>query len=122
MQKGKTPPKKPLTPFFMFREKEKEKGRTMGGKDAGAAWAKLSETEKKPYVEAYKKAKEKYDLYLEQTVGLPPRSSSKKKEKPTQFNAARIRAVCGQKKSSKEMPHTILKAMGRVLVRFCHNL
>ena len=116
MQKTKTPPKKPLTPFFLFREKEKDKGHTMGGKEAGALWAALSDSGKKPYLEEYKKAKEAYDKYLEETIGIPHRSSSKKAEKPTSFNSARIRAICGKKKSTKEMPHLIYKALGRVLV------
>lgn len=115
MQKA-TPPKKPLTPFFMFREKEKEKGVTMGGKEAGERWKALSESQKKPYIDAYKKAKEKYEKYLEEVEGIPPRSSSKKAEKPTAFRTSRIRAVCGHSKEVKQMSQPTYKALGRVVV------
>ena len=116
MQKG-SPPKKPLTPFFMYREKEKEKGITMGAKDAGAKWKALTDSQKKPYVDAYKKAKEKYDKYLEEE-GIAPRSSSKKTEKPTSFRTTRIRAVCGSNKEIKQMTSQTYKALGRVVVSF----
>ena len=115
MQKG-TPPKKPLTPFFMFREKEKEKGITMGGKDAGDKWKALTEAEKKPYTDAYKKAKEKYDKYLEEVEGIPAKSSAKKAEKPTCFKTSRIRAVCGKSKDVKQMSQAVYKGLGRVIV------
>ena len=115
MQKS-SPPKKPLTAFFMFREKEKEKGVTMGGKEAGEKWKALSESQKKPYVDAYKKAKDKYDKYLEEVEGIAPRSSSKKVEKPTCFRTGRIRAVCGHRKDIKQMSQQTYSALGRVLV------
>ena len=114
--KKETPPKKPLTPFFMFREKQKEKGMTLGGKEAGEKWAALSSAEKKPYQDAYKKAKEKYDKYLEDVEGIGPRST-KKAEKPTAFNTSRIRAVCGKSKDIKQMPQAVYRALGRVVVR-----
>lgn len=117
MHKG-TPPKKPLTPFFMFREKEKEKGITMGGKEAGEKWKALSDSQKKPYLDAYKKAKEKYDKYLEEVEGIPAKSSTKKKEKPTCFKTARIRAVCGRGKNIMQMTQSVYKGIGRVLVIF----
>ncbi len=113
--KRPTPPRKPLTAFFMFREKQKEKGITMGGKEAGEKWAGLSSAEKKVYEDAYKKAKEKYDKYLEEVEGIAPQSS-KKTEKPTHFNVARVRAVCTHAPSSLQMPHAIYRALGNVLV------
>ena len=115
--KKDTAPKKPLTPFFLFREQEKQKGNTMGGKEAGEKWASLSESQKKPYTEQYKKAKEKYDKYLEETEGIVPGTSSKKKEKPTSYKTSRIRALCGKEKEVKEMSNTIYKALGKVTVR-----
>jgi len=116
MQKG-TPPRKPLTAFFMFKEKEKEKGVTMSGKEAGEKWKALSDSEKKPYLDAYKKAKEKYDKYMEEVEGIPAgKSSSKKKEKPTSFKTSRIRAVCGKSKNVKGMSQNAYKGLGRVIV------
>ena len=116
MKKSETP-KKPVTAFFLFRDKEKEKGNPTGAKEVGAKWKKLSESEKKPFVDAYKKQKEKYDKYLEEVKGIVPRSSSKKKEKPTAFKSSRIRAVCGRSKDIKQMGSNIYRALGRVIVR-----
>jgi len=115
MQK-ETAPKKPLTAFFMFKEEEKKKGKPMGGKEAGEKWGALSESQKKPFLDAYKKAKEKYDKYLEDVEGIVPRTSSKKKEKPTSYKISRIRAVCGKNKEVKQMNHQTYKALGRVVV------
>jgi hypothetical protein len=114
--KKESAPKKPLTPFFLFKEKQKEKGHTMGGKEAGEKWRELSESQKAPYVDEYKKAKEKYDRYLEEVEGIAPRSSSKKKEKPTSFRTSRIRAVCGHDSEIKSTSDKVYKALGRVVV------
>ena len=113
-----TPPKKPLTPFFIFRDKEKAKGVAMGGKEAGEKWAALSKEEKKPYTESYRKAKEKFDKYLETVEGLGPRTSSKKKGKPTSFTTSKVRAIWGRKKDIKSLNgNELYKAMGRVSVK-----
>jgi hypothetical protein len=118
----KSPPKKPITPFFLFRQKLKEDGKKCGGKAAGDAWKELDEKEKAVFENEYKTAKEKYDKYLEEVEGIAPKSSSKKNEKPTCFNASRIRAVCGKKKEIKEMSGQTSKALGRVLERFMRDL
>ncbi len=109
-------PKKPLTPFFMFREKQKEKGNTLGGKEAGKMWKEMSDEEKKPYTEAYRKQKDKYDRYLEEVEGIPAKSSSKKKEKPTCYRSSRIRAVIGHGGVEKQMDTKAYAALGRVVV------
>jgi len=120
MQK-EPPPKKPLTPFFMYREDLKEKDIIVGGKEAGERWRKLTEAQRKPYADKYKKAKEKYDKYLEEEMGMTAKSSSKAKEKPTCFKTARIRAICGRSKLIKEISQSIYKGIGRVLVILCAN-
>ena len=120
MQK-ETPPKKPLTPFFMYREDLKEKGITVGSKEAGERWKKLTDAQRKPYTDKYKKAKEKYDRYLEEEMGITAKSSSKAKEKPTCFKTARMRAVCGRSKLIGEISQSIYKGIGRVLVILCAN-
>ena len=114
--KKDTPPKKPLTPFFMFLAKEKEKGKPVGGKEAGQRWASLSDAEKKPFVEQYKKSKDKFDKYLEEVEGVAPRTSSKKKEKPTAFKTSRIRTAWGREQDIKQTSNTCYKALGRVVV------
>eukprot|EP00826_Nyctotherus_ovalis_P053633 TRINITY_DN6994_c0_g2_i1.p1 TRINITY_DN6994_c0_g2~~TRINITY_DN6994_c0_g2_i1.p1 ORF type:complete len:135 (-),score=37.19 TRINITY_DN6994_c0_g2_i1:346-750(-) len=120
MQKA-TPPKKPLTPFFMFKEREREKGVTQGAKEAGIKWKKMTEAEKQPYIDAYKKAKMKYDKYLEEVEGLPPKGSSRNKDKPTSYKESRIRATCGRCKEIMQINHKVYKGLGRVLVSFSRH-
>lgn len=120
--KNKSPPKKPLTAFFMFCKKIRDKGDKISGKEAGKAWSNLSDKERKVYEDEYKKQKDVYDKYLEEVEGIPRRSSSKKNEKPTCFNPSRIRAVCGKKKEIKDMSHQTSKALGKVLEAFMTDL
>eukprot|EP01022_Parablepharisma_sp_SALTPOND_P006368 TRINITY_DN1259_c0_g1_i1.p2 TRINITY_DN1259_c0_g1~~TRINITY_DN1259_c0_g1_i1.p2 ORF type:complete len:246 (+),score=50.63 TRINITY_DN1259_c0_g1_i1:3922-4659(+) len=117
----KAPPRRPLTPFFMFREKEKEKGNSMAGVEAGEQWRSMSDSQKKPYVDAYKKAREKYDRYLEEQ-GMPPRTSSKKKEKPTKFRTTRVRTICGKSKEPKGADQKVYKGLAKVAEAFIMDL
>ena len=106
----------------MFKEKEKEKGNVMGGKEAGSKWRELDDGKRKPYLDAYKKAKEKYDKYLEEVEGIAPRTSSKKKERPTAYRTARVRAVCDKSKVMLGMAPATYKALGRVVEAFVEHL
>ena len=116
MQKLETPPKKPATAFFKFREKEQQKGNVMGGKEAGEKWRNLTSEEKKQYQEEYRKEREKYDSYLEEQ-GLTPRASSKKKPRDLKYKGARVRAVCGIDEKVKDITSTQYKALGHVAVK-----
>lgn len=117
----KGPPRRPLTPFFMFREKEKEKGNPMAGAEAGERWRSMKESEKKPYLESYKKARAKYDQYLEEQ-GIPARTSSKKKEKPTKYKTTRIRTICGKSKEPKGADPKVYKGLAKVAQAFIMDL
>ena len=119
MEKGA--PRRPLTPFFMFREKEKEKGHSMSGGDAGERWRSMSDKEKQPYLDAYKEAREKYDQYLEDQ-GIPLRTSSRKKEKPTKYRAVRIRALCGKSKEAKGAEPKVYKGLAKIAEAFIMDL
>lgn len=84
--KGKKDPNKPKRPktaylHFMdaFRSQRKnesvngeEKSTKIGdvAKDGGAAWGKMSEEERKPYVEKYLKEKEEYDRKVSRLINL----------------------------------------------------
>ena len=114
MESGKTP-KKPLTPFFLFREEEKESGRNLGGKEAGEKWRELADSKKMKYIEEYKKAREKFDAYLEEE-GIPRKSSAKGIEGPVSYSAGRIKALCGMNEELKGMSTKNYKALGHVLV------
>ena len=117
----KEAPKRPLTPFFMFREKEKEKGVSLAGAEAGERWRKMNEEDKKPYIDSYKKAREKYDEYL-QMQGVPPRTSSKKKDKPTKYRTTRVRTIFGKSKEPKGAEAKIYKGLSKVVEAFVMEL
>jgi len=107
------PPKKPLTAFFFFRAAEGEKGNKLGAKDAGKLWAELSEEKKKPFVEKSKQAKEVYDKYMEEVVGVQP----KKGGKPNCFNALKVRAICTSEKGMKPAENMqVYKGLAKVMV------
>ena len=90
----------------------------MSAKEAGDKWKSMSDSEKKPFTDEYKKAKEKYDKYLEDQ-GLSTKSSSKKAEKPTCFKTSKIRAVCSHGDHVKQMDASVYKGFGKVLVFLC---
>lgn len=126
MERAETPPKRPLTPFFMFIQKMKEKNMTVGGKEAGKAWAKLSSSEREDYENEYKKSMKEYEKYLVEVEGFKPKASKSKdtqklslmgKGVPDHFRAKRIRAVCGTSEKILPMAKKVYAGLGKVLVR-----
>lgn len=107
-------PKRPVTPFFLFRAEEAEKGNKMNAKDAGKMWKEMSEEKRRPYIDKHKKAKEAYDRYLTEVEGISPKKSGG--GKPTTFNKARVRAIFTSGKNVKAMDPKIYKAAAKVLV------
>ena len=84
-------PKKPLTPFFLFKEKEKQKGHILSGTAAGEYWNNMTEEEREPYIDEYNKARENYESYLI-SEGITPRKSSMKKSGAfLEYKGTRIR-------------------------------
>jgi len=108
------PPKRPVTPFFLFKAEEAEKGNKMNGKDAGKMWKELPEEKKQPYIDKHKKAKEAYDKYLVEVEGISPKKSGG--AKPTSFNKSRIRAIFTNDKNMKTFNPKIYKAAAKLLV------
>ena len=118
-------PIKPLTPFFLFKEKQAEKGKKLGGKEAGDLWASLSAEEKDVYIKEYKEKKQRFDEYLEKTEGILPRPrkiSYKDKASPMSvgkadhFRTKRIRIVLGSEPNVLPLDKKLQKALGKVLV------
>ena len=91
-----------------------EDGVKMSGKEAGKKWKALSDSEQKPFIDEYNKAKKKYEKYLE-SQGIT-KGSAKKAEKPTCFKGARIRAICGRDDKALKMDSEVYKGLGKVLV------
>ncbi|KAF1742609.1 hypothetical protein MXB_2, partial [Myxobolus squamalis] len=88
-EKGKFA-KRPMSAFFIFsqsmREDIKKNGGTITGvenvaKMAGKKWNELSETEKKPFADKAKEAKERYDRELASGLKAPPRKTKSSKTK-----------------------------------------
>ena len=118
MQSKENAPKRPLTPFFVYRDKVREDGKMIGTRESAAKWKALTEEEKKPYLDEYKKTKEIYMKYLEEVEGIKPRgSSSPKKKQKLKYKTNRIRAICGVKKEIKPLQATVPAALGKVMVK-----
>ena len=109
-------PKKPVTPFFLFKTAESEKGNKMNGKDAGKMWKELPQEKKQPFIDKHKEAKEAYDKYLVEVEGISPKKSGS--GKPTSFNKNRIRAIFTSDKNVKGMDPKIYKGSAKTLVIF----
>eukprot|EP00826_Nyctotherus_ovalis_P060711 TRINITY_DN854_c0_g1_i19.p1 TRINITY_DN854_c0_g1~~TRINITY_DN854_c0_g1_i19.p1 ORF type:complete len:204 (-),score=83.33 TRINITY_DN854_c0_g1_i19:206-817(-) len=110
-------PRRPLTPFFLFREREREKGNFLGGADAGDQWRSMTEDQKAPYMEEYRKAREKYDDYLI-SKGLPTKSSSKKKRRVTKYYSSRMETLCTRLKAED----AVFKGLSRAAEKFVVEL
>lgn len=115
MEKEPSPPKRPATAFFLFREKERVKGNPMGSKEAAAKWKDLPENEKQKYIEEYQEGREKFESYLSE-MGVPPRASSRKKARPTAYKGSRVRAVCGTTEGVKGLTTDQCKGLAAVAV------
>jgi len=118
MIKESEAPKKPLTAYLLFAQEEREKNKDAKLKvqDLGKKWKELSDAEKKPYNDSYKKAKEKYEKYLIEVEGKDP--NAKREEKPNSISVSRVRAICGKGSKIKAMANSVYKGLARVVVRF----
>ena len=117
MEKKQEAPKRPFTPFFLFRDSLKINAK-IGGKEAGEKWRALTKEEKKPFIDQYTKSKEEFDKYLEEVEGFRrlSRSRGHRHDKPDKFRTCKIRAICGLSKETKPMLGNIPFALGKVLV------
>ena len=106
--------KRPLTPFFLYAEGERKKG----NKDAaalGKKWNKMTEAQKKKYIDEYKEAKTKYSKFIEEIYGSDP-LTLKPSGKPIEFSIARMRGILGQSSSIKPMAKGLYPGLVKVLV------
>lgn len=110
-------PKRPLSPFFLYREKEGSKGNRMGGSEAAERWRSMKEEEKAVYLEMYKKARAEYDEYLA-SQGLPSKISSKKKNKNIKYFPSRIKTICEKIKCNNK----VYKGLSRAAECFVRDL
>ena len=117
MEKKERGLKRPMTPFFLYKNQLKAQGISISPKEAAERWNRLSEEEKKPFVDAYGDAKGKFDKYLEEVEGIPPRGSCVHGEKPLGYKIHKIRAVCGTQKEIKQMEQSLPSILAHVLVR-----
>ncbi len=78
--------KKPMPAYMLFciKKREQEKDKRLTGKQLGEMWNKLSELEKKPFIEQYNLEKKKYELLkaeLEQKKSADDEDEKKKNHK-----------------------------------------
>ncbi|CAD8176676.1 unnamed protein product [Paramecium pentaurelia] len=95
-------PKKPLTPFFLFNQKYREKVIERNpeikliqiSQMAGSKWQSMTEQEKKPYVDQYNAAKEKYGIDLRDyndKNGIE--TNDKKRKKSEKFDEKQMKST-----------------------------
>ncbi|CAD8157041.1 unnamed protein product [Paramecium octaurelia] len=95
-------PKKPLTPFFLFNQKYREKvvernpeiKLTQISQMAGNKWSSMSEQEKKPYLDQYNAAKEIYEQELKdynEKNGI--QTNDKKRKKSEKFDEKSMKSA-----------------------------
>jgi len=114
-------PRRPLTPFFIYREHEKKNDNPMGGAEAGERWRSMTEEEKKPYIDEYRKAREKYDEYLI-SKGIPTKSSSKKKGKIPRYYPGRMKNLCSKLKAEKSVYKGLCKTAEKFVLQLSEAL
>jgi hypothetical protein len=105
--------KRPMTPFFLFKAEEADRGNKMNGKDAGKIWKEMPEEKKQPYIEQHRKAKEAYEKYMVEVEGYSP----KKAGKPNYINKSRVRVVCTSLKDIRPMTLELYRGLAKVMVR-----
>ncbi len=106
-QPAERPPKRPLTPYFQFRQSEQ--GKSLGGAKAAKVWKSMREEDRRPYIDEYRKQKFAFDQYYEAYYGFPPAPS-----KPNAFNVMRIKAVCMSQGLLQSMDTKLFQALGKV--------
>ncbi len=118
MEGTENPPKRPLTPYFLFMEEERSAGRKLGNTEGSEKWKALSDSERKKYFDEYNKAREKFQSYLDD-VGFTQTSGKKSAAAhPSNYRGSRVRAVCGMYEDVKEMSSKQCRALGAVAVYF----
>ena len=118
--KKSSAPKRPMTAFFLFAKKMRENGEKMSNKEAGEKWNSLSDSEKRPYLDAYKKEKDKFDKYLE-SEGITVKGSVPGK-KATSYNISKILGVCSQNDEHKGMSGDVCRGLKSVIQAFIKDL
>ena len=113
-----SPPKRPISPFFLFREKLKELGENLIPKEIADKWKALSLEEHDIYTKCFKCQKEKYDKYLYEQKGIKPRSSCDLKDKPEEYKAYKVRDVCSYREECRPLEIGIPVALAAVTVKF----
>ena len=111
-------PKRPLTPYFMFRDEQKSKGLNMGPKELGEKWKSMTEMEKQPFIDMYQEARKNFDDYL-LSKGISPRKSSMRKSiPPLTYKETRIRSMLGLLDTVKSLTLKQCAALGKITVIF----
>eukprot|EP00826_Nyctotherus_ovalis_P033294 TRINITY_DN2690_c0_g1_i13.p1 TRINITY_DN2690_c0_g1~~TRINITY_DN2690_c0_g1_i13.p1 ORF type:complete len:212 (+),score=64.09 TRINITY_DN2690_c0_g1_i13:178-813(+) len=113
-------PERPLTPFFLYLKEQRANGASVSSREGGEKWNEMTSAQKKPFIDKYNKAREKYDAYLE-AEGIPKKRSASGK-KVTSYNHSKISAIMEHNKSHKDMSRAIVKGITKVVEAFVCEL
>ena len=108
--------KRPLTPYFIFLERQKENGIIMNKKEGSEKWKAMTESEKRPYMETYKKGKENFDNYLKETGIYSSKTHNSYKPKPTCYLTSKVRAICGSCENLMPITKELCNGLSRIMV------
>merc|ERR1712187_329400 len=89
--------------MFIAENRKKAKGKDIGaiGKELGAMWKKLSDKDKKPYVDKAIKAKADHEAYLKSAAGLKVIGEYNAALKPAKEKLMKLKRPPAKAKSKK---------------------
>lgn len=111
-----SPPKRPLSPFFLYKEKLKASGEGLSSQEITEKFKSLSRQERQIYVEDFKSQKEIYDKYLFEQKGIKPRSICEVKE--PEYKAHKVRDICSNRDECRPLEFGVPVALAAVTVNF----
>eukprot|EP00826_Nyctotherus_ovalis_P022817 TRINITY_DN1761_c0_g1_i12.p1 TRINITY_DN1761_c0_g1~~TRINITY_DN1761_c0_g1_i12.p1 ORF type:complete len:215 (-),score=74.50 TRINITY_DN1761_c0_g1_i12:153-797(-) len=121
---------RPLTPFFVFLQELRKKGKIVNSKEASKQWGNLSKKERGAYDSEYRKKVEEYEKFLE-SQGFKPRRVSQPcdvkltpigKCAPSHIRAKRVRTVCGSSREVLPSTKQVYRGLGKVLEAFIEEV
>lgn len=106
---------RPLTPFMLFCQSQRQKDSSITSKKLGDLWQKLPTAKRNKYLERYRQDKSKYEKYLKSVYGDEP-LTYRHPGKSAGFSILRIRGVLGLSKEVKPVDTQVYPGIVKVLV------
>eukprot|EP00826_Nyctotherus_ovalis_P054181 TRINITY_DN7084_c0_g1_i2.p1 TRINITY_DN7084_c0_g1~~TRINITY_DN7084_c0_g1_i2.p1 ORF type:complete len:150 (-),score=18.17 TRINITY_DN7084_c0_g1_i2:349-798(-) len=106
---------RPLTPFMLFCQSQRQKDGSITSKKLGDLWQKLPTAKKNKYLERYRQDKSRYEKYLKTIYGDEP-LTYKYPGKSTGFSILRVRGILGLSKEIKPLDSQVYPGIIKILV------